>query len=163
LAFRLHISQGVPRAGTDEGICAAGAGEHSSQPSLPGLEEHDQHHLPGHAEQPANSLLSTAMRPSSPPMHRAHSLVSYTAAHSLEARELSAARAGTPASVYGQGRVPLPCPRPQSPQGSVAGAGQQVGSASVSSDAAKRGPRSSNNVNLLKRASWRKNCQCLGR
>eukprot|EP00884_Botryococcus_braunii_P001255 jgi/Botrbrau1/1112/Bobra.0162s0013.1 len=109
---------------------AEGAGEHSSQPSLPRMEEEqDQNLLQCHAEHPANSLLSTAMRPSSPPIHRANSVVSYTAAHGVVARAPSGARDGTPASVYGQGRVPLPCPRPQSPEGSVAGAEQQHSSA----------------------------------
>lgn len=82
---------------------------------------------PGHhlLAQPTTSLLSTAVRNSSPPprapgspdLYRASSVVSHTEA----AQHAQARRADTPASVYAQGRViPLPTTRPSSPQASQA-------------------------------------------
>ena len=75
--------------------------------------------------QPTTSLLSTAVRTGSPPprapgspdLYRASSVVSHTEA----GQPGQAQRAGTPASVYAQGRVlSLPTTRPSSPQGSQA-------------------------------------------
>ena len=75
--------------------------------------------------QPTTSLLSTAVRNSSPPprapgspdLYRASSVVSHTEA----GQHGQAQRAGTPASVYAQGRViPPATTRPNSPQASQA-------------------------------------------
>lgn len=72
-------------------------------------------------DQPTTSLLSTAVRATSPPLgqpgspdlYRANSVVSHT-----ETQQARAARAGTPASVYAQGRVR---PAARSPEASQAG------------------------------------------
>ena len=99
------------------------AGENSS---MPAEQPQSQHFL----AQPTTSLLSTAVRNGSPPpraagspdLYRANSLVSYTEA----GQQARAGRAGTPVSVYAQGRVlPTPGTRPSSPQASRAG--EQVG------------------------------------
>ncbi|KAK9845497.1 hypothetical protein WJX81_007970 [Elliptochloris bilobata] len=110
-------SAAVASAGEEEresAQSAAAEGEHelSSLPpaplgQAPGAGENDPAAVLG--PQPTTSLLSTAMRPSSPlpqpaspPAQRAGSVVSHTAL-ACGCAPPASARAGTPASVYGQG------------------------------------------------------------
>ncbi len=106
----------------------AGKHELSSLPpaalgQAPGAGENDP--APQHVPQPTTSLLSTAMRPASPPLQpasppaqHAGSVVSQTAL-ARSAAKPALARAGTPASVYGQGQE-AGRERAASPQGSHA-------------------------------------------
>jgi len=109
-------------------VMRAGKHELSSLPpaalgQAPGAGENDP--APQHVPQPTTSLLSTAMRPASPPpqpasppAQHAGSVVSQTAL-ARGAAKPALARAGTPASVYGQGQE-AGRERAASPQGSHA-------------------------------------------